>query len=150
MHEVPANSSAFLASALFREVLEPAGVLPGPGVFVITERDAQHVLSAALVLPTTPHWKPSADDRALLARLAPHMVITRRLYRRLHERGRDSEALLAVFDQLVLGVVFLDERGRVSFANRSASELLGVPAGFAPPESLAVDAPDERTRALEY
>jgi DNA-binding CsgD family transcriptional regulator len=77
------------------------------------------------------------------------MVIARRLYRRLHERGRDSEALLAVFDQLVLGVVFVDERGRVSFANRSASEILGVIPGFASSEVLAGDAPDERTRALE-
>jgi DNA-binding CsgD family transcriptional regulator len=149
VYEVPANSPAFRATVLYREVLEPAGVLPGPGLFVVTERDAQHVLSAALVLPTTPRWKPSAGDRALLERLAPHMVIARRLHLRLAERGRDSEALLAVFDQLVLGVVFLDERMRVSFANRSAAEILCVAAGFASPQSLAGDVPDERTLALE-
>jgi PAS domain-containing protein len=77
------------------------------------------------------------------------MVLARRLHRRLVEGSRDSEALLAAFDQLVLGVVFLDERMRVSYANQSAAELLGVKAGFAPPEGLTSAAQDERTRALE-
>lgn len=148
VQEIAANNPNFRASTLFREALESAGVLPGPGLFVVTERDAQHVLSAALILPTTTRWKPSADDRALLERLAPHMVIARRLHCRLSERGRDSEALLAVFDQLVLGVVLLDGRMRVSYANRSAAELLGVAAGFASPESLVGEAPDERSRVL--
>jgi DNA-binding CsgD family transcriptional regulator len=149
VHELPANHPAFLTATLYREVLEPAGVLPGPGLFVVTERDAQHVRSVTLVLPTSPQWKPSASDRALLERLAPHLLIARRLHLRLAERGRDSEALLAVFDQLVLGVVFLDERMRVSFVNRSAAEILCVAAGFASSESPAGDVPDERTRALE-
>ena len=149
VHELPANHPAFVETALFREALEPAGVLPGPGLFVVTERDAKHVLSAAFILPTTKRWKPSANDRTLLERLAPHMVLARRLHRRLAERSRDSEALLAAFDQLVLGVVFLDARMRVSYANQSAAELLGVAAGFAPSASLASAAQDERTRALE-
>jgi DNA-binding CsgD family transcriptional regulator len=147
--KVPADYLAFRESVLFRELLEPAGVLPGPGLFVVIERDAQHVLSAAFILPTTPHWKPSSNDRAMLERLAPHMVLALRLHRRLAEGSRDSEALLAAFDQLVLGVVFLDGRMRVSYANQSAAELLGVAAGFAPSESLASAAQDERTRALE-
>jgi len=149
VHEIPANSPGFLKTGLFREALEPAGVLPGPGLLVVTERDARHVLSAVLILPTTPRWRPSANDRALLERLAPHMVLARRLHRRLAEHRRDSEALLAAFDQLVLGVVFLDGRMRVSYANQSAAELLGVRAGFAPSESLTGVAQDERTRALE-
>jgi PAS domain-containing protein len=149
VHEIPANHPVFLTTALFREVLEPAGVLPGPGLFVVTERDAKHVRSAAFILPTTERWKPSTDDRALLERLAPHLVLARRLHRQLAERSRDSEALLAAFDQLVLSVVFLDGRTRVSYANQSAAELLGVRAGFAPPESLTSTAQDERTRALE-
>ena len=149
VQEVPANSSLFRSSSLFREALEPAGVLPGPGLFVVTERDAKHVVSAAFILPTEPHWKPSANDRKLLERLAPHMVLARRLHRRLVEHTRESEALLAAFDQLVLGVVFLDERMRVSFANQSAAELLGVKAGFSPSESATSAPQDERTRALE-
>jgi len=38
---------------------------------------------------------------------------------------------------------------RVSYANQSAAELLGVKAGFTPPESLTNAAQDERSRALE-
>jgi DNA-binding CsgD family transcriptional regulator len=147
--EIRANSPGIRASGLFREALEPAGVLPGPALFVVTERNARHILSAVLILPIASHWKPTADDRALLERLAPHMVLARRLHRRLAERSRDSEAVLAAFDQLVLCVVFLDDRMRVSYANQSAAELLGVKAGFAPSASLASAAQDERTRALE-
>ena len=149
VHELPAQNPTFRLSTLFREVLEPAGVLTGPGLLVVVERDARHITSAAFVLPTTPRWKPSANDRTLLERLAPHMVIARRLQRRLGQRKRDNDALLAAFDQLMLGVVFLDERMRVSYANRSAAELLGVSAGFAEPEGLASGAEDERSQALE-
>jgi PAS domain-containing protein len=147
--EIPASHPLFMSTSLYHEALEPAGVLPGPGLLVICERDPRHVRSAVLVLPRSPTWKPAAAERALLERLAPHMVIARRLDVRLRERRRDSEALLAVFDQLVLGVVFLDDRGRVSFANESAAELLGVERGFASAEALARETPDARTSSLE-
>ncbi len=147
--ELATDEPALIDTTLFREVLEPAGVLPGPGLVVVTERDGRHVQSAVLVLPTAPRWKPAEADRALLGRLAPHLVIARRLQLRLARRGCDAEALLAAFDHLVLGVVFLDERLRVSYANRSAAELLGVAPGFTDAAALAAEAPDERTRAFQ-
>ena len=139
--------SPFQNSSLFREILGPAGVLSGPGFIVITERTEQQVIAATLVLPRSTKWKPRADDRALLERLAPHMVIARRLHLQLAERSRDAEALISAFDRLVLGVVFVDENERVSYANRSAAEMLGVAPGFADPAALAALIPDERTRA---
>jgi len=149
VHELPADSSIFRETRLFQEVLGPAGVLPGPGLFVVTERGERQVKSAALLLPRVNTWKPTPADRALLERLAPHMVIARRLHLRLAERGRDGAALSAAFDHLVLGVIFLDERLRVSYANRSAAEILGVQPGFAEPGALAAELPDERTNALQ-
>jgi PAS domain-containing protein len=137
----------FKETALFRELLGPAGVQPGPGLIVVNERNERHVVAATLVLPRTPTWKPGAADRALLERLAPHMAIARRLHLRLAERARDTEALLSAFDHLVLGVVFVDENGRVSYANRSAAEMLGVAPGFSEPATLSSEIPDERTRA---
>jgi PAS domain-containing protein len=135
-------------TSLYREGLAPAGVLPGPGFIVITDRDEHDVTAATFVLPRAAAWKPNAKSRALLDRLAPHMVIARRLHRRLAESAKDAEALVSAFDRLVLGVVFVDENERVSYANRSAAELLGVAPGFAEPSVLAADIPDARTRAL--
>lgn len=137
----------FRNSSLFTEVLGPAGVLPGPGFLVVNERTEQQVIAATIVLPRSPLWKPRPDDRTLLARLAPHMTIARRLHVQLSERARDAEALISAFDRLVLGVVFVCENERVSYANKSAAELLGVAPGFTDSATLASPVPDERTRA---
>jgi DNA-binding CsgD family transcriptional regulator len=139
--------SPFEGSVLFREVLGPAGVLPGPGLVVVAERNEQQVTAASLVLPRSAKWKPSPGDRALLKRLAPHIVTTRRLHVGLGDRARDAEALISAFDRLVLGVVFVCENERVSYANKSAADLLGVSPGFTDPAVLAAAVPDERTRA---
>ena len=147
VHEI--GGSAFRQAQLFQEVLEPAGVQPGPGLLVVTERGERWVSAVTIVLPRVAGWKPSAEDRALLERLAPHMAIARRLHRRLAARGRDAEALAAAFDRLVLGVVLLDERRRVSYANLSAAESLGVAPGFASAAALAADTPDARTLACQ-
>ena len=42
-------------------------------------------------------------------------------------------ALTSILDHLVLGVILLDDRGRVTYANRSAAELLGVEPGLSEP-----------------
>ena len=149
VHEVAADSAGFRASALYRELLEPAGIQAGPGLVVVVERNERHVKAVTLVLPRCGTWKPTAADRALLERLAPHMVIARRVHQRLVERGRDAEALAAAFDHLVLGVILLDQRLRVSYANLSAAEMLGVAPGFASGATLAAETPDERTRACD-
>jgi DNA-binding CsgD family transcriptional regulator len=100
-----------------------------------------------VVLPRSERWKPSRDDYALLVRLAPHLVNMRRLHVALDERARDSEALISAFDRLLLGVVFVDENERISYANKSAAELLGVAPGFSNPAMLASPIVDERSRA---
>lgn len=133
-------------SAMFREVLQPAGVPPGPGLVVVLEREDRFVRSAVLVLPHKSDWRPTPQDRALIERLAPHMVIARRLHVRLAERRRDTEALLSAFDHLMLGVVLLTASGRVSYVNRSAADSLGLAPGFGPAEE-AGHASDERTLA---
>lgn len=147
VHDVP--SDAMARSKLFREVLAPEGVLPGPGLVVVNERNDRHVQAATLVLPRTSAWRPTAQDRALLERLAPHMVIARRLHVRLTERRHDTEALLNAFDHLVLGVVLLTAGGRVSYVNRSAADALGLAPGFDDLSAAGGGADDERTPAWQ-
>jgi DNA-binding CsgD family transcriptional regulator len=148
VQQLPAENP-LCKSQLFREVLAPQGLLPGPGFVLVLERTARFVVSAVLVLPRSRRWKPRAAARALLERLGPHMVLARKLQIRLEDRGRHADALISAFDRLALGVLFLDENARVSYTNRSASEMLGLEAGFTDPASLAAAAPDARTRAWQ-
>jgi PAS domain-containing protein len=113
-------------SGLFRELLAPLGLLPGPGFVLVLERTERFVTSVVLVLPRSQGWKPRTSARALLERLGPHMVVARKLQIRLEDHRRDADALLSAFDRLALGVLFLDENARVSYTNRSASEMLGL------------------------
>jgi DNA-binding CsgD family transcriptional regulator len=139
---IPAESS-FYRCQFFDDVLAPAGVFPGPGRVVVLERGPTQIHSATAVVPGRPGWAPTPDDQALLEQLAPHMVIARRLHLRVAHRQREGQALVSAFDRLVLGVVFTDDAGRISYANRSAAELIGHPPGFSEPGAIL----DEYTRA---
>ena len=57
-----------------------------------------------------------------------------------------SSVVTSLLDHLVLGVILIDERGRVSYANRSAAEMLGVEPGLSEPS--ASGALDSRSEAL--
>jgi len=142
-------SEIFARTGLFQNVLEPAGLPPGPGFSVVLGRDPQQLTGALLVLSRDPTWQPSADDRALLELLAPYVRRAVRAGLRLLEEGSDVRRLLGLFDTLTLGVVLLDDRSRVSFVNRSAAEILGSTLG---PAGLDDEAPeakrDRRTAAL--
>lgn len=139
------NSSLLESTIIYRELLAPEGILPRPGLLVINERTDLHVQAATLVLPRKSGWAPTAQDRALLERLAPHMALARRLDVRLSERRRDTEALLAAFDHLALGVVLLTTSGRVSYLNRSAAESLELAPGFSDPDAAGSEAADPRS-----
>jgi DNA-binding CsgD family transcriptional regulator len=143
--EVPVGSVVDLAAGaldetpLFRELAATAGAMPGPGLLVALERSDEAITSVMLVVPRGPSWQPTAEDRSLLVRLAPHVVLARRLHVRLTEGLRNVEALLSAFERLAVGVVLLSAEGRVSYLNRSAADSLGLAAGFDDPASEGHD-----------
>jgi len=143
--EIPGPDPAFARSPLFQKLLEPMGVRPGPGLGMVQERDDLRVTLALLLLPADGHWKPAPRDLELLEYLAPHLLQSLRLHARLTEASTGANALVAAFDQLVLGVVLLDQRSRVTFANQSAAAVLGVEPGLTEPERMTTD---PRTAAL--
>jgi DNA-binding CsgD family transcriptional regulator/PAS domain-containing protein len=128
--EIPANSAAFGATPLYREVLRPAGLAPGPGLCVSLGRSETRVTGAVLVLSRDPRWRPRPEDRALLELLTPYLMRAVRVGLDLNERRSGIEALLGIFDALVLGVMLLDRNSEVSFLNQAAARLLGVRAGL--------------------
>lgn len=138
--EIPPNSAAFGATPLYREVLRPAGLLPGPGLCVSLGRSEARVTGAVLVLSRDPGWSPRPEDRALLELLTPYLMRAVRVGLDLNERRSGIEALLGIFDALVLGVMLLDQNGEVSFLNQAAARLMSVRAGLRlPGPSCAAD-----------
>jgi DNA-binding CsgD family transcriptional regulator len=140
--DVPRWSKEFRRSPLVRHLFEPEGILPGPGLGVALATDEGRVAAVLAVLPRSEGWTPSAADRVLLASLAPFLPDALRLHRQLV----GASVLTSILDHFVLGVILLDDRGRMTYANRSAAEMLGVEPGLY--ESGRGDARDPRTEAL--
>lgn len=140
--DVPRWSKEFRRSPLVRNLFEPEGILPGPGLGVVLVTDEGRVAAVLALLPRSEGWTPTPADRALVTSLAPFLPLALRL----HRQSVGASALTSLLDHLVLGAILLDDRGRVTYANRSAAELLGVEPGLSEPERTA--ARDPRTEAL--
>lgn len=121
-----ATHPRFASSPFHQLVLAKEGLSPGPGFALVMARTSSQITGALMVLSRDPDWQPTADDRTLLELLAPYVQRAATVGLQLNERRRDVETLLAVLDALALGVVLLDDKSRVSFANRSAEEMLGA------------------------
>jgi len=146
---IPRGSHTLAATRLYQNVLRPVGLAPGPGLFSVAGRDSKGLLGIALVLSRNPDWAPCALDRTLFELLAPYLIRALEVVQHLLERRSGIEALLGIFDALVMGVVLLDARGEVSFANRSAAELLGTSAGTSHAGSSGAPERKRRTAALQ-
>jgi len=140
--EFPRLGARMADHRVVRQLLGPAGLQAGPGLCVALTRDGPRVTALLLVVPRRKGWKPSAADRALLGELSPYLAQAARL----HDRLAGGAVLTSLLDRLVLGVVLLDDRGHVSYANRSAAELLGVTPGIA--DASPGGARDARTEVL--
>ena len=145
---IPPADAAFARTTLFRDLLRPAGVAPGPGLFVVVGRSSTRITGALLVLSRDPSWLPRPEDRALLELLAPYLGRAGKVGFYLNERRSGIEAMLSIFDALVLGVVLLDEKSEVSFANQAAARLLGTSAGLSRPGPAGVAESKARSEAL--
>lgn len=137
--DVPRFDREFRDHAVVQRLLEPEGILPGPGLGVLMARDAGRASAGLLVLPRNASWKPRPADRELVASIAPFVPLATQLHAQLLGAGVTT----TILDQLALGVILIDDQGRVSYANRSAADLIGAEPGFAAPEERA-----SRTEAL--
>lgn len=146
--EIPPASDAFARTRLFQNVFAKEGLAPGPGLLAVLARGARPITGGLMVLSRDPSWAPTDEDRALLEMLAPYLIRGVMLGLRLNERRSSIDALLGVFDSLVLGVVLLDACGNVSFANQSAADLLGTSPGLARPGRAHAAEQRKRTEAL--
>jgi DNA-binding CsgD family transcriptional regulator/PAS domain-containing protein len=139
--DVPELPKRLAQHPVVRGLLEPLGLLPGPGLGVMVDYGEHRPTGAILALPHREGWRPRPADRELFDQLAPFLLRVTRL----HERVLDTGALTSILDHLVLGVILLDDRARVTYMNQSAAELMGVEPGLTEPDGPT---PDPRTRAL--
>jgi DNA-binding CsgD family transcriptional regulator len=140
--ELPRLPPALRRDPLIERLLAPTGLLPGPGLGIVVDRSGDRASGALLVLPRREGWKPTPTDRQLLETLAPFLAQATRHQARFFDAG----AVTSILDRLALGVALIDERGRVSYLNRSAAEMLSVEPGLSDPGESAE--PDARTGAL--
>jgi len=134
----------FATAPLFRKLLAPLGAEAGPGLGMVLDGVPGRANLWLLVLPARPGWRPAPRDRELLDCLAPHIRESLRLHARVTDASANARALVAAFDHVALGVILMDASRRVSFANRSADEILGVSPSAASPARRA----EQRTEAL--
>ena len=142
MFEVPRWNKEFRQSPLVKELFEPEGILPGPGLGVVLIVDEGRVAGVLVLLPRSEGWSPTPEDRALVSSLAPFLPQAALLHRQIV----GTSAITTLLDHLVLGVVLLDDQGRVTYANRSAAEVLDVEPGLSAPGRSEVH--DARTEAF--
>lgn len=83
-------------------------------------------------------------DVEFLMSLEPHVRRAADLHSHLHTSLLRAVALEDAFDRMAVGVVVLDEKGRILFANRAASEFHDAQDGFA----LTAVGPGASHRAL--
>ena len=137
------SGPGFAASPFYERLIGPLGGGPGPGLGMVLERVGERWTLLLLLLPAHEGWSPTPEDRELLAQLAPHIEQSLRLHERVTSASASTHALVTAFDHLALGVILLDAARRVSFANRSADEILGISPTRKSSERLA----SERTEA---
>src|SRR5690606_27879248 len=69
-------------------------------------------------------------DVAVMERLLPHIRRAEEVRRRLADVDLRHRAAVEGLDRLTIGVVFLDERGMISFSNRAADRMLSAGDGL--------------------
>jgi DNA-binding CsgD family transcriptional regulator len=140
--DLPRLPRALRRNPVIESLLAPGGFLPGPGLGVVVDRTEERASGAVLVLPRREGWKPTPADRQLFEQLAPFLAQATR-----HQaRFMDTGAVTSILDRLVLGVILLDDRGRVTYMNQSAAELFGVEPGLSDPSEG--ETRDPRSKAV--
>lgn len=138
---------AFVGSVLFREWLQPRGLLHS--LFIVLQREAT-VVHYAMLLRKAAKAGYSVADLGVARALAPRLTAAYRVGSDLaRERG---ERLLAfeALDAMPTGVIIVDRTGSIVFANHFAHAILAGGEGVVATEAgLILDRPGHRIRVRD-
>ncbi len=93
-------------------------------ITLVTHRSEKHYVPLTLVKPDGSD-EASRDDRVIVGRFAPHLLQAVGVSLRLNAAQARQDKLLQTLERFADGVILLDERCRIIFANTAADELLG-------------------------
>ena len=113
---------ALETTAFFDNVFLAEGLAEHTPMIVVLARDEDGPTAGLAAFTSTP--QPSAEAAKLLEQLTPHLRRARDVHVDRARANAATRALLAALDRLLLGVLLLDEDGRVIFSNRSGAELV--------------------------
>jgi len=134
-----------LASPFYRDFMAPAGSFHVLGLNTL-EPDGLEARLRASRARARPAF--GAPEHALLDRLAPHLRRAVQLHARITRTESERDLFAGAVDQLAMGTLLLDEKGRVLRANRPAQELLRQRDGLAAVDGELRATRPEDTRAL--
>jgi DNA-binding CsgD family transcriptional regulator len=135
----------YLASEFYRGFMEPSGAFHVIG-FDVREPDGLEARLRVSRARGAPAF--GERERALLARLVPHLRRAVALHARLTRTESERDLFAGAIDRLSMGTILLDDSGRVLRTNRIAGERLGRGAGLAVVEGRLRGARPEATREL--
>jgi len=128
----------------YNEVVRPTGSFLGLHTALTCAGQRAHLI-AARALGRADY---AAEDVAAMQMLVPHLLTALRVGRRLAATNLRAAGACAALDRLGTGVMLVDAKGRILFANRVAESLLAAAHGL-DTESEGLCARDpQATRAL--
>jgi DNA-binding CsgD family transcriptional regulator len=140
---VPAD--ALMRTRFYHDILRPQGILH---CLVETAlRTETGALSVAVV--RSPQTGPGGDeDRALFGHLSHHLARAARLTLRIADATRQQTSLERALDALDHGIMLVDERARLLWANRAADRMLTANDGLTLRHGVVHGASPAATRAI--
>ena len=140
------SDQAMRASALYMEVLQPAGI---EHALVLCERLDDHV-TATLSLTRDAGAPPftHAEVRALQS-LHPHLLRALRTQHRLGESEGLGRDLRDALQRLPVGVIIVDPSSRVRFVSEAAERIVAARDGLSLIEGVLVAAAPDRDAQLQ-
>lgn len=137
--------AAFRRSEIYNDFLRPLGL--GATLGGIVHADREIFVAPSVQRPIRPPGF-SEKERRRFAALAPHLARAARIGQELGAAAVARHALVAALDRLPRGVLLLDRRLGVRFANGYAEEVLAVGDGLRLDRGALVAARPAETAAL--
>ena len=135
------------ASRVYKEFLKPAGVEYSLGVHFMDE-----TTGAALSVMRGPNDEPfNQSDSDLFGEIIPSVKRAIELHKRLAVLDFEKRAAFEAFDSMPMGLVLIEEKGRVLFANRTACEISENDDGFKlGNDRMFIHMPNEGEEIFDY
>jgi len=125
------GGAAPLESASFhREWIAPQGLLPGPSLVGVIERDSGGAASVLRTFPRRAGRGVARAQRCTLQSLMPHLRRGLQVSRRVQRLELERQSLATAIDRLQVGLLLVSASGHVVAKNRAADRILAKRDGL--------------------